>query len=617
MNNKNNQISEEELAEKLLIEDVCADFEKRQTQRRSFETQWALNMNFLIGNQFCNVSPAGELSTIEKHYNWQHHDVYNHIAPIIERRLSKLQRVRPVINVFPASGDDRDVKTAKVTKKIINSVYNKNDMTKTIAEVTQWSEICGTGFYKIIWNSGKGMKVAKTEFGKEVKSGDVDIIPVSPFEIFPESSSITDISNSRSLIHARAYHVDEIKNQWGVDIKGCDVNVFTLDKCFTLGYVEKSASIQSTRSNYAIVIERYEAPSIKFPNGRLVIVCEDKLLFVGELPYINGTDGSRVFPFVRQVSLSQPGCFWGLSIIQRLIPLQRTFNAIKNRKHEFLNRLSMGVLTVEDGSVDLDELEDEGLKPGKVLVYRNGANPPKYMQNDSIPFNFTTEEEAILEEFASLSGVSDFSSNNYLTKNLSGVALELLIEQDESKIVTTSESIKDAIKEIAKQTLRLYKQFVKIPKLTKIIGDNGEMEIFYFTSSDITTDDIVFETKDEAGETFSQRRNMVFELLNAGLFSDENGKISNRMKTKILDMIGFGVWENTQDLEELHIARAGKENLMFLNLQSSNILPIDDHKIHINEHTAFVLGGEIENLSEKDAIIQNLLKHIEEHKKRI
>lgn len=34
------------------------------------------------------------------------------------------------------------------------------------------------------------------------------------------------------------------------------------------------------------------------------------------------------------------------------------------------------ILCVEDGSVDLDELSENGLQDGKILVYRQGAKPP-------------------------------------------------------------------------------------------------------------------------------------------------------------------------------------------------------------------------------------------------
>lgn len=66
-------------------------------------------------------------------------------------------------------------------------------------------------------------------------------------------------------------------------------------------------------------------------------------------------------------------------MVERTIPIQRAYNAVKNRKHEFLNRIAVGVLAVEDGSVDVDNLETEGLSPGKILVYRQGSNPPRLM----------------------------------------------------------------------------------------------------------------------------------------------------------------------------------------------------------------------------------------------
>ena len=37
----------------------------------------------------------------------------------------------------------------------------------------------------------------------------------------------------------------------------------------------------------------------------------------------------------------------------------------------------MGVMFVEDGSVDVDMIEEEGVSPGQVIVYRQGANGPQ------------------------------------------------------------------------------------------------------------------------------------------------------------------------------------------------------------------------------------------------
>ncbi|MCM1441163.1 MAG: hypothetical protein NC131_18470 [Roseburia sp.] len=69
-------------------------------------------------------------------------------------------------------------------------------------------------------------------------------------------------------------------------------------------------------------------------------------------------------------------------LVSHLIPLQRAYNAIRNRELEYINRISMGVLCVEDGSVDVDELKEDGIQGGKVIVYRQGANAPTFVASE-------------------------------------------------------------------------------------------------------------------------------------------------------------------------------------------------------------------------------------------
>ncbi len=84
-----------------LVKEVKDDFERRREERRSYELQWRLNMNFLMGNQYCEISPRGDVEDVGKQYFWQEREVFNHIAPIVETRLAKLGRVKASISVRP------------------------------------------------------------------------------------------------------------------------------------------------------------------------------------------------------------------------------------------------------------------------------------------------------------------------------------------------------------------------------------------------------------------------------------------------------------------------------------------------------------------------------------
>jgi hypothetical protein len=246
-------------------------------------------------------------------------------------------------------------------------------------------------------------------------------------------------------------------------------------------------------------------------------------------------------------------------------------------------------------------------------VYRQGSTPPEILSTNELPDSFENEEERLLSEFSQISGVSDFGiSSEIITSGISGVALELLLEQESDRLLGTSDQIKYALVEIGKNILRLYKQFASQKRLSKIEDENGKIEMFYWNKSDISSDDVVIDTTNELGETLSQRRNMVFELLKAGLLQDENGKLSASAKQKTLEMLGFGTWQNSNDLSSMHIKKAGKENIDFISGKEPKVLSIDEHNLHIESHTAFVLSNDFDD---KPEILSKILCHIDEHKK--
>ena len=609
----------EYIEEEKIVESVLEDFKNRQLERKNYENNWQLNINFFLGNQYSYISPSGEIMEYGKQYFWQEREVYNHIANLVEIRLSKLSRVRPSLNVIPFSDDENDIACAKTSRKILKAVSHNININKILTQGTMWSEICGTVFYKVDWNNNAGKVIGKDTNNQLLREGEVEVQVVSPFEIYPDSNTYNTVDECMSIIYARSFHKDVVKNNWGVDVEGKDIDVFTLDSVSIrggLGYSTLSNSMaKKLKKDQVLVLEKYEKPTIEYPNGRLIIVAGDKLIYMGELPYINNVEGKRGFPFIKQSCIPTPNCFWGTSIIERCIPIQRSFNAIKNRKHEFLNRLTMGILSVEDGSLDLENLEEEGLSPGKVLIHRQGASAPTLLPTGSVPIDFQNEENSLINEFINISGVSDLATSDYLAGgNISGIALQLFIEQDEVKMLTTVEEIKDCVKNIAKQILRLYKQFVITSHVSRIVGSNGKIELFHWKGSDVNSEEIVFETDGDLNESPAQKRSMIFELLKSGLLQDDNGQMSNYTKNKILEQLGFGIWETSRDLNTLHKNSAIKENNELLhNIEIKSPYEIDDHEIHISEHIAFMLGGEFEKYKSDD-MENKLLKHIREHK---
>ncbi len=597
--------------EKKLVCEIIEDFKERREARRAIELNWRLNMNFAVGNQFARITPYGNIEEDGKRYFWQQREVYNHIAPILETRLSKLARVKAQATVRPATGDDRDVASAALATKLIAAVSKENSFYELLQQANSWSEITGTCFYKTVWDGSAGCAV---DAQGKVKEGDVRISVCPPFEIFPENIAVADVDGQPSIMHARVLGADEVEKLWGKRVKGEELDVFSFENAPAaggFGYGATAPSVSSKKEDGVLVIEKYEAPSVRFPRGRLIIVGGEELLYIGDMPYLVGEDGEIGYPFSRQVCIENLGCFFGTSIVTRIIPVQRAYNAVKNRKHEYMNRLAAGVLAVEDGSVDTDGLEEEGLYPGKVLVYRQGSVPPAMMSAGQVPSEFAREEEKLLSEFVMISGVSEVTTYSQVPANVaSGVAISLLLEQDDTRISLTADYLRDAVKRIGKHILRLYKQFVGEVRLKRVTGDNGDVEIAAFSREDFGSEDVVFDTVNEIEDTLSARRAMVYDLLKLGLFNESDGKLSNRTKVRLLDILGFGNWEAARDADEAHLNKAARENMELVN---GEVAPdvVDNHAIHIEEHTRLCVSKEC---GKDKKLHERVLRHIAGHR---
>ena len=272
----------------------------------------------------------------------------------------------------------------------------------------------------------------------------------------------------------------------------------------------------------------------------------------------------------------------------------------------------MGVLTVEDGSVDTDELAEEGLLPGKVLVYRQGGKAPEMLDPGAFPTEFAKEEEWLEKEFSLISGVSDLFKNSTPTGVTSATGLQLLLSQDESRLSGTLRSIENAFKEIGKQILRLYKQFAGTARLMTMTGENKQIQVRYFNASDLSVNDVSFET--EEVQTPEQKRELVLRLFEAGLLSGDDGKITAENKHRVLEAFGFGSYENARDISSLHIAKAGEENLEMRKTDVA-IDDYNDHDLHIIEHTRYLLSSEFKKSTKKEELKEKYALHIQAHKR--
>lgn len=653
---------------------VEQEYNRRMSERKPFELQWRLNIEFVNGNQYLDIDPVTQsLQEIPRLYWYQEREVFNQIATIVETRISRLSRQRPIMKVRPSSNDEHDLSTSKISSSLLNYAWHDQDMDEIYSDFLSWLEIVGTVFLKTVWNVNKGRTIMKEAFPAtmeqaqeaqsfdvpeslssvqsqseeesslfakdenpgleddpfmsnsnviELKEGDIDTVTVPPYQFFPNSSYLNGLEDLRSIIHAKVYHVDEIEEMWGVRVDPEESEVMALEETRSgLGGV--GYSVGGWRGGYkqlkdhAVLKEYYERPSKRYPNGRFIVVGGHRTLHAGPLPYVLGKDGQVDFPFVQLKSIPNPGHFWGKSIVERCVPVQRRYNALRNRKAEYLNLVTIGQWYEPIGSVDEDTELNNG--PGARIRYRPGVGQPTPVAFPNLPGSFENEIETLLNEFTAISGISELSRYSEAPSGVkSGIALSIANEQDDTRLAMTTTRIASGIVTLGKYWLRLYKQFVEEPRLIRTVGPNREVDTMFWTASDLNSDDVIVENTSALSETPAQRRQMVFDLINTGIFTKpEMNPFSEESKQKILELLEYGHWEDSLDDDRnLQQSRARRENAGIMNIEGVQIQDFDDHEIHIEEHNKLRMQPEYDEMlaSEIGPVVDMLMReHLAMH----
>lgn len=103
-------------------------------------------------------------------------------------------------------------------------------------------------------------------------------------------------------------------------------------------------------------------------------------------------------------------------IVQSLVDIQKSYNAVMNRAEELINQQVYSPLLVEDGSIDIDDLEEDGLAPGKIIPYRQGAKPPVNFEAKFDNYFVESYRDKLLMEFQNITNMWEtyFKNNNMI-----------------------------------------------------------------------------------------------------------------------------------------------------------------------------------------------------------
>lgn len=611
-----------------IIADIHQKLEKSRTDKLPLEQQWILNSNFLVGNQYCDINIyRGRIEQLEPVYDWLERETHNHIAPLIETRIANLKKISYLMKVKPRTNEMDDYMKADVSTSILQYVQDNTNFEMKKNTMIAWNELCGSCFWLSWWDKDKGEKFAVEtvtvigEDGVEQKrekayyQGDIDYGLVTPYEVFPENVFKQGVEMQRYIILEQVKTVDEIYDLYGIRVKGTSVETFELTPLPSgggLGYENTVMTLgHKSVDNAAKVITYFERPSRHLPNGKMVILIGDEqIVYYGDLPY------GRI-PLIQTICIEVAGQFFGKSVIEGLIPLQKAFNGCISRLHEYIKRIAIQSHYVEEGSIDIEEYEEEGCAPGACLVYKRGAAPPTPIPNGQLPSEIMQERYNLKSDMEYVAGTSQLMVNGATPSGVtSGTAIENLMEIDNTRLALTGDHLRAATKDLAKLWLEIYKTYATAKRVVKFTGENNLGSALIWSNEDINSFDIEYTTESELVLTEDVQRERFMQAYNMGLFADENGQLPARAKNLMLEFMKLGNYSDILSINELQVKAAQRENVFFENGIIPKVSEFDDHDIHIEEHMRYILQMRFQKLKMvKPEYAEAIEQHIRDHKK--
>ena len=611
-----------------IISTVLEKLEKRKNERSPLEQQWVLNANFMLGNQFCDINPysGNDIQQVEPVYDWLERESFNRISPLIETRIANLKRIKYLMTVRPATNELDDYAKADVSTAILRSIQTNTNFETHMNTMIAWNELCGNCFWLSWWNKDGGEKYVTEKVAvlgndgiEEVKEvayyeGDLDYGLLTPYEIYPESIFKQGIEAQRSIIIEQVKSIDDICDLYGLKVEGSKVDTFQLTPIGNGGGFGYESTVMSmghrTVDDAERVVTYFEKPSKHCPNGKMIIIVgSEHLVYYGDLPY-------EQIPIVQVVCKETAGQFFGRSVIEELIPLQRAYNGCINRIHEYIKRIAIQSYIVEEGSIDTDDYEENGVAPGAMLIYKQGARPPVPAQNGRLPSEVMAERHNLIRDMEYTAGVSQLMVTGATPSGVtSGTAIENLRDIDNTRLSLTGDHIRNSVKSLAKVWLKIYKRYANTRRAINYVGTNNIAAAITWSNKDISSYDIEYATENELIVSDEMQKQRFFEAVNLGFFTDPSGRIPDKVKYKAIEYMKLGNYTELMSINMLQMQAAQWENVSFESGVIPAVSEIDDHVIHIEEHERYMLQTEFKiSKMKKPELAQLLEQHNRQHK---
>jgi hypothetical protein len=597
-------------------------------QAKPFLISAALNAEYIRGNQNIRVTKGLSIEPVPKQpKQYKERKVFNRINPIYLARYGILSDNMPIPGYKSVNFTiGRYNNYAEGNKFITDYMTDENFKQNIYNRLIKITDIGGIGWLKsgIDWTAGKDIgsydievedpdTKEKKKYKNKISEGRPFLEVVPHDQVLVNNYFINHINEVDELVHRRPFTLEYIKKRWGIE---ATPEVFDAKGNSPIGRITPSSQTGISKPQYAYVYEYYQKASAVYPDGLFVIFVGDKKVYEGKLPFVNSMDNKRKIPFDLVRMQSIPNYLYGMTVYSQIIPIQDTFNQIKNRYLEYVNHTAIGQLYVWENS-----LVDSGISttPGLMVRLKRNSKKPEPVQKEKLGVELLQFLRMLEEDMLTSAGLSQLSAYGQGKSNMrtDGV-VNKIAESDQNKLVDAIDSLSEGIVSAFKKVLYLelhrqeiLKDELKVAKIDDYVIKYklDEVDIEQLT---IVNREFLMQNDQLVDKKFQQ-------LAALGVYNPQMG-LSYISKIQILDTLGTNSLKETLDPTETYTHElVEEEHLMMLNNElDPGVEEWHLHQQHIFEHNLFRISKKVRDLKRTDpeaykVLMELLDNHIKGH----
>ena len=565
---------------KEVIDEAERFYAKALIAQKAYHKVWYTNIAYFVGLQWVDWQSSSNWLYEPAAPSWRVRVVANHIMPTILTKAAKILRSNPNIRAVPANDSDDARLGSRAADRLLEGKYYEDDFQRKIHALTMWFLTCGSSFLWAIWDGTMGRRWEEEikdeqgqsqldEQGQPVKAtlfeGDQIFDVSGPFEVILEPGAPEDFNEHTKIMRVKIRKSKDIQDKYGIDVGKQDLHgdtQYNLRISGMVGSPSVNSSIESAIKDEDMVLfkEYFELPTDRFPNGRHF-------------------------------------CY-AMGITEQIGPLNVLYNKILSGIVESQNLLSKPKVIAPVGCLEQDSFTSE---PGEVVEYQPiGGGKPEAWKPPEMP-QYVFQLLSLLPQLMdNISGVHDQDRGRLPRRAVSGAAIGLLNEADDTITAMTIRNFASSLERVFSIALKTYGDKYRESRLIKKIGPAHEIEVFKLKGADLAACDTV---RVEMGAVLGRAARIQLAMTMA-----KEGLIPKEILAKIIESgdLNRAFDHNSGDVNFAQVENYGMAKGMLYEPGK-----YEDHDAHTQEHKSFLNGAIGHKLDQvvKGMIDQHIAKH--------